>query len=233
MGEINLPREQQEALAALDAVEMDGLIDRSMREERTGELRQALLRCGPFIGRELHYFEKALAAHRNARAARKREQTAQDLHKAKHDLSSAVWGMKRRIEQERREAELFFVEDAIRPPGWLSKKLTVRVYYRWRRCPEDSWTDGSIEFSHEHEPRHDYRLPASKRRPSAAQRERDLQKELYQTWEHLMRLGLHAVRDYFREGGDGAAIPRAFKAEPDAYSRGLNNSSTRFWRDEA
>jgi hypothetical protein len=233
MGEINMPREQQEALAAINTVEMDGLIDRSIREERSGELRQALLRCGPYIGRELHSFEKALEAHRDAKAPRKREQTAWDLQRAKDRLSSAVWSMKRRMEEERKDSELFFVEDAIQSPRRFTKNLTVSVHYRWRRGPDDSWRANSIEFSHDHQPRPDYTLPVPRRKLSAAQRERELQNELFQTWEHLMLLGLCAVRDYFKEGGDGAAIPRAFKAKADAYSRGLNNLSTNFWRDGA
>lgn len=233
MGEINLPREQMEALGAIDTAEVESLLDRAMRDERTSELRQALLRCGEYVGRELRSFEKALDAHRSARAARKREQTSRDLYKAKYDLSHAVWAMKRRVEEDRKDAELFFVEDAIPPPHSFSRNLRVCVHYRWRCQPEDSWTYGSIEFSHDHDPRPDYTLPAPRRKPTEAQRKRDLQNELYQTWEHLMRLGLYAVREYFKAGGAGAAIPKTFKATPDAYSRGLNNFSTRFWLDKA
>ena len=233
MGEINLPREQMEALGAIDTAEVDRLLDRAMRDERTSELRQALLRCGEYVGRELRSFEKALDAHRSARAAHKREQTSRDLYKAKYDLSHAIWAMKRRVEEDRKDAELFFVEDVIRPPHSFSRNLSVCVNYRWRRQPEDGWTYGSIEFSHDHSPRPDFMLPAPRRKPTEAQRKKDLQNELYQTWEHLMRLGLHTVREYFKSGGDAAAIPKTFKVTPDAYSRGLNNFSARFWLDQA
>lgn len=233
MGEINLPREQMEALGAIDTAEVDRLLDRAMRDERTSELRQALLRCGEYVGRELRSFEKALDAHRSARAAHKREVTSRDLYKAKFDLSAAVWAMKRRVEEDRKDAELFVVEDAIRPPHWLSRNLSVCVNYRWRSRPEDDWTYGSIEFSHDHDPRPDFTFPLPSRKPTEAQRKKAFQNELYQTWEDLMRQGLYAVRDYFKAGGDGAAIPKTFKATPDAYSRRLNNFSTRFWPDKA
>jgi hypothetical protein len=40
------------------------------------------------------------------------------------------------------------------------------------------------------------------------------------------------VRDYFRDGGDGAKIPETFQVTVDSYSRDLNNYSTQFWRQQ-
>jgi hypothetical protein len=105
----------------------------------------------------------------------------------------------------------------------------VRVSYRWRRTIDDAWSYGSITFHHNFDPRPDFMVPVPTRKPSKAKQERDLQDQLYQTWEDLMRLGLYSVRDYFREGRDGAAIPDVFQAKPDSRSRGLNNFSTKFW----
>lgn len=232
MGEINLPREQQDALAAIDTRELQGIIEEAVREERSGTLRQALLRCGPYVETQLHYFERALAAHTKAKAARKRAETASALQRAAYDVSSAVADMKRRVETERRDGELFFVEDSIRPPYRFSRQLSVRVSYRWRRTVDDQWMFGSITFHHEVDLRPDYTLPAPKRKPSAAKQERDLQDRLYQVWEHLMRGALYSVRDYFKDGGDGDAIPGTFQTTVDSYSRGLNNYSTQFWRNQ-
>lgn len=52
---------------------------------------------------------------------------------------------------------------------------------------------------------------------------------LYREWEHLKSLALYSVRDFFRDGGNGAEIPKIFQATPDAYMRGLNNFSAKFW----
>lgn len=232
MGEINLPRDQQDALAAIDTRDLQGIIEEAVREERSGTLRQALLRCGPYVETHLHYFERALAAHTKAKAARKRAETASALQRAGYDLSSAVADMKRRVETERKDGELFFVEDSIRPPYRFSKQLSVRVSYRWRRAVADPWMFGSITFHHDVDLRPDYALPTPKRKPSAAKQERDLQDRLYQVWEHLMRGALYSVRDYFKDGGDGDAIPDTFRATVDNYSRGLNNYSTQFWRNQ-
>jgi hypothetical protein len=140
--------------------------------------------------------------------------------------------MKQRLETEQKEAQLFIVDDQIMPPHRFSKHLSVRVSYRWRRTVDDEWTFGSITFVHDVDLRPDYATPIPKRKPSAAKREQDQQDRLYQTWEHLMRGALYSVRDYFREGGDGDKIPDTFQATVDSHSRGLNNYSTQFWRQQ-
>lgn len=233
MGKVNIPRDEQVAIAAIDAGELDRLIDQAVREERSGDLhRLPLANCGSYVATRLHYFDQALARHREAKAPRKRAQTGDALRRAGHDLSFAVGAMKRRMEEEKKEGELFFVDDHIMPPYRFSKELSVRVGYRWRRTVEDEWTFASITFTHVHDPRPDYTLPIPKRKPSAAKQEQELQNSLYQTWEHLMRGALYSVRDYFRDGGDGDKIPDTFQATVDSHSRGLNNYSTQFWRKQ-
>jgi hypothetical protein len=231
MGEINIPPDQQVALDAVDMRELDRLIDQALRSEQSGAIPGLLRNCGPYVGGRLLAFEQALGRHRTAKAGRKREETGRDLQSAGSDLAHAVDGMKRRVETERKDAELFVIDDLIGPPHRFSKSLRVTVNYRWRRSADDGWTYGSITFTHEVDARPDYARPAPKRKPSAAKQEQNLQHQLYRTWEDLMRGGLYSVRDFFRNGGDGAAIPDTFKVAVDAHSRGLNNFSTQFWRE--
>ncbi|HWM45688.1 MAG TPA: hypothetical protein VNR11_02110 [Xanthobacteraceae bacterium] len=233
MGEINIPRDQQVAIAAIDVSELDGLIEQAIREERSGDLhRLALANCGPYIATKLHSFDRALAKHREAKARRKRAETGDALRRAGHDLSFAVGAMKQRLETEQKEAQLFIVDDQIMPPHRFTKHLSVRVSYRWRRTIDDEWMLGSITFVHDVDLRPDYATPVRNRKASAAKQEQDLQDRLYQTWEHLMRGALYSVRDYFREGGEGDKIPDTFQATVDSHSRGLNNYSTQFWRQQ-
>ncbi|MET4296312.1 hypothetical protein ABIB06_007068 [Bradyrhizobium sp. LB8.2] len=234
MGEINIPRDQQNALAAIDTNELGRLVEQAIREERLGDPHHLpLASCGPYIARKLHYFEQALTKHRQAKAPRKRAETENTLRRAGSDLSFAVEAMKRRMETEQKEGQLFYVDDQIVPPYRFDKRLSVRVSYRWRRTVGDEWTSGSITFVHDVDLRPDYTISAPKQKPSAARQEQDRHTELCQIWEHLTRGALYSVRDYFREGGDGEKIPQTFQAIVDPHTRGLNNYSTRFWREPA
>jgi hypothetical protein len=231
MGEINIPRDEQTALTAIDASELDRLIEQAIREERSADLhRLPLANCGSYVAKQFYNFEQTLAKHRQAKAPRKRAETDVALRRAARNLSFAVGAMKQRMETEQKEGQLFFVDDQIAPPYRFSTRLSVRVSYRWRRTVDNEWTFGSVTFIHDVDPRPDYTTRAPKRKPSAAKLKQDLQNRLYQTWEHLMRGALYSVRDYFREGGDGNKIPNTFQATVDSHSRGLNNYSTQFWR---
>ncbi|WP_374651019.1 hypothetical protein [Dongia sp.] len=233
MGEINISRDEQEAISAIDASELDTLIDKAIRHEQSADLhRLPLTRCGTYIATKLHYFDQALTRHRIAKSARKREETGDALQRAGRELSFAFSAMKQRMETEQAEAELFQIDDQIIPPYRFTKTMSVRVSYRWRQTNAEEWQRGSITFVYQHDPRPDYTTPAPKRKPSAAKQEEQLQNQLYQTWEHLMRGALYSVRDYFRDGGDGAKIPETFQVTVDSYSRGLNNYSTQFWRQQ-
>lgn len=229
MGEINLPREEQEALAALDLAEIDRLIDRAVQYESSAGLDQALWRCGPFVAQKLRYFDKALDAHRKAKAAKKREQTAYDLRKEVSELKWAIGAMRDRMEIERRNGEIFYIDDQIFRPQTFTPAMRIRVAYRWRRSIEDNWSHGAITFRHQVDTRPNYLLPQPPRKLSPAKQREALQESLAIDWQHLMRLSLWSVRDYFLAGHDGSEIPETFDVIPDSYSRGLNNHSCDFW----
>lgn len=229
MAEINLSREVQDGLAALDLTEIEGLVDKAVRHESATELRQALSRCGPAIAQKLYYFEKSLEARRNAKAARKREQTAYDVQKEASDLKWVVQAMRDRMETERKNGEMFYVDDNIFWPRTFSSTLSVRITYRWRPTFEDDWKHGAIAFVHEVDTRPNYLLPQPRKPLSPAKQKEALQKSLARDWEHLMRLSLFSVRDYFEAGHDGSQIPDTFQAVADGYTRGLNNFSCDFW----
>lgn len=53
--------------------------------------------------------------------------------------------------------------------------------------------------------------------------------KLYREWEHMSTLGLHVIKEFFRSGRDGDAIPETFRARLDQHSRHLNNFSATFW----
>jgi hypothetical protein len=230
MGEINIPRDERNALKAVDTNVLDKLIEQCLREGRLDALQILRLEsCGAYAASKLREYENALAEHSKAKAAKKRVETEHRVLRAGSDLAHAIRQMKHRLETEETEGQFFYVDDQIMPPYRCSERVTVRVSYRWRRVPEDEWVHGSILFSHDVNSRPDYAVPLPKRKPSAAKQERDRQDKLYREWEHLMRLGLHSVREYFRCGGNGASIPQTFQARTDPYTRGLNNYSAEFW----
>lgn len=237
MGEINIPRDQQTALAALDVDAIRRMIDDALRTEQPGDLYLRLSNCGLYVANRLHTFERDLARYRQAKSAKKREETYNDAHRAGSKLKDAIEAMRARLEQERKFGELFLIDDLIMPPFRFSERMSVDVHYRWRRNVEDPWTHGTITFTHQVDPHLAYlrpsAAPAPKRKPSAAKREEARQLALHQTWDQLMKGALYALRDYFQGGGDGAEIPKTYKATVDAYSRDLTNLSTRFWRQPA
>lgn len=115
-----------------------------------------------YIARKLHYFEQALTKHRQAKAPRKRPETENTLRRAGSDLSFAVEAMKRRMEQEQKEAQLFYIDDHVVHPYHFDKRLSVRASYRWRRTVDDEWTFGSIALVHDVDLRPEYTIPAPK-----------------------------------------------------------------------
>jgi hypothetical protein len=129
--------------------------------------------------------------------------------------------------------QLFHVDSHSVPSYRFGKHMSVVVSYRWRRSIDDGWNFGSITFVHDIDPSPDYRTLPKKRKSNAAKQEQDLQNQLSQAWEQLMTGALYSVRDYFRDGGDAGKIPETFQAMVDPHSRGLNNSSTHFWRQQA
>lgn len=226
MGEINLPRSQQDALNEVDSSALDKAIDECIADESAAALQRfRLTSCGEYVVNHLRVFERAVSTHCEAKSAKKRAQTEYDLRSAGDDLAHAVWQMKHRAETEEKEGHLFYVDDQILSPYHFSERLNVRVGYRWRRAITDGWEHGSITFTHNSDAHPSYTMPTFKLKPSAKQ-DQDRQKKLGAEWLYLKKLGLQAVRDYFREGREGAAIPSTFQAKAD---RGLNNYSAEFW----
>ncbi|ETU79907.1 hypothetical protein Q095_00360 [Pseudomonas aeruginosa PS50] len=148
------------------------------------------------------------------------------------DLIDAVQEMKVRLETERQDAELFFIDDQIRPPVYLSKRLSVRVSFRWRASSTVDWKYGHLTFVYDFSPQPNYTSPLPRRKPSAAQVARDLEEVLYREWEDLKAQALFSLREFFRNGGDGDAVPEVFVVRPSRYGSGLNNLSCNFWQPE-
>jgi hypothetical protein len=236
MIEINLSPEEMAALRAIDTRALGQAIDARVETRRgVSSLREYRLdrSCGQYVASKLCAFEAALASYAGAKAAKKLADTGSRTRRAGSGLVAAVQNMLHRVETQEIERKLFFIDDHIIPPGNFSKRLSVPVRYSWRPMPEAEWTYGAITFIHTHHPRTDYRVPPPKRKPSAAQQERDQQGERWRQWEQLRDRGLGSLGEYLREGRDGAAIPKTFQARVDPYDRHLNNFSCQFWLEPA
>ncbi|PKP93539.1 MAG: hypothetical protein CVT77_05345 [Alphaproteobacteria bacterium HGW-Alphaproteobacteria-16] len=222
-----------DALRSVDLRELERLVDEAVWQSRSGELHSLrLASCGQYVSGRLYRFDQAIAAHNKAKAAKKRAETAVQVRRAGMDLVQAVRDMKNRMEEEQQEQELFVVEDSVMHPYRFTPRMNVRVSYRWRGTADESWTYGSINFLHEVDTRPDYTLPTPKRKPSRAKQEDEFQDKLYRVWDHLRSSALHSLREYLKSGRDRSAIPENFQVTTDSYTRGLNNYSTQFWREQ-
>jgi hypothetical protein len=231
MGEIYLPQHVKTAVKAIDVRELERRVEQALWEQRATALYDlGLSSCGPYVAERLRRFERELADSAKAKAAKKRAETKSRARSAGSDLRWAVRDLLQRIEEEEKETQLCRIDDLISPPYRLRERMDVRVGYQWRRTVDDEWTHDSITFVHDVDMRPDYTVPAPKKKPSAAKQEQDRQDTLHKHWEQLVRLGLDAVREYLKSGGDGNAIPETFHAKPDPHSRWLNNFSCDFWR---
>lgn len=223
---------EKQAIATIDESEFREVINGALIKESLIDLDQLQTSdYGPYITSKLSSFCKALSEYCKSKSAKKRERTYFYAYRAGSDLASAVSSMKRRVEEEERERQLFRIDDRIPWPPRFSENMQVRVFYQWRQSDEDRWTHRSIVFRHQVILRTDYTRPQSKRKPSAAKQAQSLQEELSQTWEHFMQVALYSVRDFFREGGDGREIPDSFQARRDENSLRLNNHSLKFWQE--
>lgn len=227
MGEINIPRSQQDALKAVDTSALDKAIDECIADESASALQRfRLASCGEYVDNHLRVFERAMNTHGEAKSAKKRAETEYDLRTAGEDLAHAVSEMKHRLEVEAEDGLRFYVEDRFTWPTYFTERLTAQVSYRWRRSISDGWEYESINFTHDACSHLSYVVPSTKSKPSAAKQKQDLQDKLKREWGYLMSLGLQAVRQYFREGRDGSEIPDTFQVRAE---RGLNNYSADFW----
>lgn len=233
MGEINLEQREIEAIKSVDERELSKLIYEAVEAERVGDLYRLRLRdCGEYVASKLHYFEKALNAYRDAKSAKKREETYSYARRMGSDLSFAFSRMKHRMETEERQRPYWYVDDRVYWPHDFTNNLSVTISYRWRKAVEDDWNTGRITFHHKVVPRPSYLQPQPKRKPSKAKQEEIRQNELSSTWQHLMKNALYTLRDYFESGGDGHQIPATFTAVPDRDGH-LNNFSLKFWAADA
>ncbi|QGX40164.1 hypothetical protein [Permianibacter aggregans] len=224
---------EQAALDAIDVDELERFIDRCMEERRLLDSSKfSLSSCGPYVSSAYGEFQRAMRNYVAAKSVRKIDETRFEASRAGDDLASAVYRMKERVEVERKERELFYVDDDIAWPYAFTEKMTVRVNYQWRESVMAEWKRRSITFSHFAKLAPTYTLPYTKRKPTASKLKEEQQESLAREWRNLRFSALCSVRDYFRDGGDGNAIPNEFNVRPDPYTRGLNNYSTRFWREE-
>ena len=229
MSEINLSRNVRDALKAIDTDVLDELVGQNVFEQKFESFhRLGLARCGSYVALELRTLEQALIARDKARTSIKSVEIEDRIRTAGSSLASAVHQMKHRVETEEREEKLFYIDDQIFAPYHYSENLQVQVNFRWRSAIEDEWTYGSTTASHVMVLQPSYSFPTSKRKPGPAKRQQDRQDKLRREWEHLKKMVLHSVKDYFRAGGNGAAIPVTFKVTTD-YRGDLNNRSAEFW----
>ncbi|TDR42102.1 hypothetical protein DFR29_109158 [Tahibacter aquaticus] len=229
MERIYLSREEREALKEIDRAAVDELVEQALRDRCVSSKGLRLDRCGVYVGAKLRAFERTLRDLASAKSAKKYSEIEYWARRAGSDLQFSIDRMKERVEVEEKEMQLFQIDDHVLTPVRLSENLSVYVSYRWRSTINDEWKFGSITFAHDVEIRIDYTIPAPKRKPSTRKQQEDRQEILYREWEHLVQLSLHAVRDFFRQGGDAETIPKTFRVRVDSYGGGLNNFSAQFW----
>lgn len=230
MSEINLPPEQQECIKAVDIDRLYKLVDQSLYNEEPSALRELCLEaCGEYIAAQLRAFERALSVHAKAKSAKKRAGTETDVRRAGGALISSVQQMRERVETEEKEGHLFFVDDHVMQPFCSSNNLSVSISFRWRVKTSDPWVYGNAKFTHQYSPTPPYHSYPPKRKQSTADEVRKRETEVYREWDHLRRLALHSVKDFFKQGGSGDDIPAQFNAKPGSCGGGLNNHSLRFW----
>lgn len=230
MGDINLTKDEFEAIRCVDDELLRKLIEECLQEQRIYRLRALQIeRCGDFVAYRLREYEKALYDLEKAKAPKKVAEIESRARRAGGNLESAIAQMKDRAEKEQEERQLFFIDDLIMPPNRFDEHLSVRISYRWRKAEADDWAYGVVTFTHELVEQPDCSISPPRRKRSAAQKERERQEKLWYVWGHLKNLGLWSVREFFKEGGNGADIPMIFKALEGSYHGGLNNHSAKFW----
>lgn len=228
---INLPSDQKREISEVDPNILQMLVDKCLAENGEGPIHDIELnRCGPYVTSKLRAFQKAISEYAKSKASSKRERTHVEAMRAGSDLVHAVYQMKERVETEQKDRELFYIDDQIRPPFHLSERLSVSIAFHWRPSLTADWKYGRTTFVYNFSPRPDYTQLPPRRKPSAAKSARDLQDNLYREWEHLKMLALCSLRDFFRQGGDGDTVPKAFTVRSNPYGGGLNNSSCNFWQ---
>ncbi|KMY00146.1 hypothetical protein V476_02875 [Pseudomonas syringae KCTC 12500] len=230
MSEINLPPEQQECIKAVGIDSLYKLVDQSLYNEDPSALRELHLEaCGDYVATQLRAFERALSGHAKAKSVKKRANTEMDVRRAGGALISSVQQMQQRVEREEKEGLFFFIDDYVMQPFGSSSNLSMSISYRWRVEISDPWIYGGVKFIHQYSTTSSDLSYPPKRKQSLASEARKREMELYSEWDHLRRLALHSVKDFFKQGGSGYDIPAQFNAKLSTYGGGLNNHSLRFW----
>lgn len=233
MSSLYLSKSEIDAIKAIDLRAVEEGVRQSLDEGRASPLSAlGLFSSHPYIANELHRFERDLAKYAQAKATAKRERTRSVAWRSGDDLKYAVRTMKDRAEKQEAEVQLFRIDDHIFEPSSFQDRIEVRVGYQWRAAIGAEWQFGNITYFRTVDMRPDFLSPQPTRKLSAPALERQCQDRLYDHWDDLRSRGLQAVQEYFRLGGDGAAIPQAFEAKPGRHDRHLNNFSCDFWRPE-
>ena len=225
---INLSAGERDAIEGVDVEALRSAVEEA-RETRssTAVTHLQLYRLGTYVQSAEHRFALALANLRKAKAAANIARKEQAAIRAGWDLVSAVDQMKDRARQEKQDGEWFYVDDHIHEPFTFRPEMTVSVSYRWRTAKNGDWSHGRITFHHRYVARPQSVPFADRRKLTARRREKKLSETLQREWYHMRDLALFSVRDFFRDGGNGADIPETFHAVTDRGS--LNNFSLEFW----
>ncbi|KSQ21736.1 hypothetical protein APB26_32665 [Pseudomonas aeruginosa] len=232
MVQINLSRTERDKLLAVDTAALRKAVDEMVDRGIPGNLhRLELFECGEHVRHKLHYLELALSNLSAAKTDKKRSEMQYNARRAAGDLIAAVDQMRHRAETEISEGELFQVREPLGSPGHLSENLSVTVTYSWRKTANEDWQSGSIQFNYKVETRPDFLQLQPARKPSARKQAEDRQTMLFREWERMTIRALCAVRDYFRAGNDGNAVPKTFQVVPNPHGGDLDNHSFDFWRD--
>lgn len=230
MASLYLSDEEVSAINAIDHHEVDRCIKQELDERRAGALSDLHLSAAhPSIAHHLHRFRRDLQHYALAKAAAKRDRTWSHAWRSGDDLKHTIIMLKQRLEEQEAERQLVVIDDHIYQPYRFSDRLEVQIHYRWRATPETSWDSGAVTFFHDVDMRPDYADPQPARKLSSAKLDAKRQDDLFDRWEQLRILALHAVREYLTTGGDGSAIPKRVEAKPSGHGRFLDNFSCNFW----
>jgi hypothetical protein len=104
--------------------------------------------CGPYVAERLRRFESDLAEYAKSKAATKRAEARTRAWSTGHDLLYAVRDMIQRMEEEKKETQLFRIDDMIPSSHRFSEHMMLRVNYQWRRTRDDQRRFGTIAFIH-------------------------------------------------------------------------------------
>ncbi|HCT4762805.1 hypothetical protein ACIUZ9_21875 [Pseudomonas aeruginosa] len=91
MVQINMTRDEKEAVNEIDRSQLQKLVDKCIYEERTGGIHSlGLSRCELYVASALRNFERALGDYSKAKSSKKREDTRTGVLRAGSDLVHAV-----------------------------------------------------------------------------------------------------------------------------------------------